>query len=123
VSAKVACLIPARWDLQDYALHTCSDRSHIHLSKSEFEDNLENKLIEILRPPDSRRGRKAVVRIIRTMTARGLSCSVGEGLATALRTDSERDWALTMLAQIRGRREAITPEPLELSALFGAAVL
>jgi len=63
-------------------------------------------LVELIREGD-RRGRiKTVVRIVKTLAARGLSCSVGSGLVLALSDRIERGWALAMLAQIRMRREA-----------------
>lgn len=106
VSAKAACVIPTRWTLEDYSRHTCSDRSHAHLSRVELADNLNHGLVEMVREGD-RRGRiKTVVRIVRTLAARGLSCSVGDVLVLALSDRCQRGWALTMLAQIRMRREA-----------------
>jgi len=119
VSAKAACVIPTRWTLEDYAQHTCSDRSHGHLSKTELADNRKHGLIEVLReehieivrhPVRRRIHHRAVVRIVRTLAARGLSCSVGSRLVIALGDPTDRGWALVMLAQIRKRREARTKE-------------
>jgi hypothetical protein len=106
VSAKAACIIPRRWTLEDYARHTCGDRSHGHLSRVELADNLKHGLVEIVRHEDRRLRHKTVVRIVRTLAARGLSCSVGSFLVMALSDRCERGWALAMLAQIRMRREA-----------------
>ncbi|MGO9641498.1 MAG: hypothetical protein ACLP1Y_09375 [Candidatus Acidiferrales bacterium] len=106
VSAKIACVIPRRWTLEDYAQHTCSDHSHAHLSRVELADNLRNGLVELVRAEDGRLPQKIIVRQVRTLTARGLSCTVGEGLVVMLRRENERAVALVMLAHIRMRREA-----------------
>ena len=109
MSSKVACLIPSRWTLEDYARHTCHDGSHAHFSKSEYDQQLRDGAIELVRHPDRRMGRKAVVRIVR-IVRRGLSCSVGTELSIAIVEASyERatnGWAHAMLAQIRMRRES-----------------
>lgn len=107
MSAKAACVIPRRWTLEDYALHTCADRSHGHLSRVELADNLRHGFVEVLRHGNSKAHLKPVVRLVRTLPARGLSCSVGAELAAALRDDAERGWAIAMLNQIRGRRESL----------------
>jgi hypothetical protein len=106
LSRKYACVIPRLWTLEDYAQHTCSDKSHGHLSRVEFADNVKHGLVEILRHGDRRLREKTVVRAVRTLPARGLSCSVGAALVTALGDRSERGWALSMLALIRRRVEA-----------------
>jgi hypothetical protein len=106
MSTKHACVIPTRWTLGDYALHTCSDRSHAHLSRAEYDDNLSHGLVELLRGPDHRLRRKAVVRAVRTLPVRGLSCTVGEALVLMLADDRGRGVAKAMLAQIKMRREA-----------------
>lgn len=108
LSTRAACVIPPHWTLTDYAAHRCGDRSHFHLSRIEFEQNLRDGAIELLRGPDRRRGLKAVVRI-RRIVWRGLSLRVGEELALALREAAAREcydgWAHVMLANIRMRRE------------------
>lgn len=115
VSTKIACLIPARWSLEDYARHTCNDRSHLHLSRSEYEDNLRDGSVELIRYPDRRLRRPAVVRIVR-IQRRGLSRSVGETLAVEIALvamdGKPRDgWPHAMLAQIRMRRETPSAQP------------
>lgn len=109
VSAKVACLIPSHWTLEDYGRHTCHDGSHVHFSKSQYDEQLRDGSVELLRYPDRRMGRKAIVRIVR-VAHRGLSCSVGSELSIAIVEASYEHatsgWAHAMLAQIRMRRES-----------------
>lgn len=107
MSAKAACLIPARWTLEDYARHTCGDRSHVHISRTELGDSLKHGLVEIVRPEDRRQRRRMIVRAVRILNVRGLSCVVGAGLVIALGDPSDRGWALAMLAQVRKRREGL----------------
>lgn len=109
MSAKIACLIPPRWSLAEYALHTCDDRSHSHFSQSQFNEQLRDGSVELLRWPDMKRGVKAVVRMVR-ISKRGISCSAGETLAWMLLDDDTRMVAQTMLAEIRMTRETRTEE-------------
>ena len=105
MSAKVACLIPHRWSIEEYGLHTCADRSHSHLSRTECAESLRFGFVEIVRSGDRRLHRKMVVRMLRTLPLRGLSCSVGAGLVLALGSN-DRNWALAMLSQVRMRNES-----------------
>jgi len=105
LSVKRYCLVPARWTLEEYARHTCDDRSHSHLSKSQVYELEALKLIEWLRRPEDRK-QKGVLKQLRTISHRGLSCRVGGELASALRDDSRRGIAQVMLANINMRRES-----------------
>jgi hypothetical protein len=102
-------VIPGRWTLEEYARHTCDDRSHFHLSRTEYNENLALGLIEVVRAPEcSRKGVmrvKAIVRTVRVLAARGLSCSMGEALPIMLSENGSRGVALVMMAEIRNRRE------------------
>lgn len=102
-------MIPPRWTLRDYDLHNCSDRSHFHFSKSEYDEQLRDGSVELVRMPDRRRGQKAIVRIVR-IAKRGLSCSAGTELAMMMTEDDSRPIAQTMLAEIQMRREAPSEE-------------
>lgn len=65
--------------------------------------------MELVRPPDRRLGRKAVVRIVR-IAKRGLSCSAGTELALMMLDKDTRTIAQTMLAEIQMRHEAPSEE-------------
>jgi hypothetical protein len=105
-------VIPRRWTLDDYAQHSCSDHSHAHLSRAELADSLKHGLVELVRYEDRRQHHKAIVRVVRILSVRGLSCRVGEALALMLASDNARGTALTMLSQIRMRRETREDAPL-----------
>lgn len=95
--------------MAEYALHTCDDRSHSHFSQSQYNEQLRDGSVELLRWPDKRRGIKAVVRMVR-IAKRGISCSAGETLATMLLFDDTHAVAQVMLAEIRMTREMRTEE-------------
>jgi hypothetical protein len=98
VSLKRYCLVPARWTPDDLARHSCADRSHVHLSRSQVWDLEREGLLEWVRRPISR-AEKGIVKIRRIVAARGLSCRIGEALAEGLRL--RLPWARAMLADIR----------------------
>jgi len=92
------CLIPAHWTREDLALHSCRDGSHAHLSSAEVHDARVHALVEWVLEPVRNRDR-GIVRLCRQISARGLSCRVGELLALAV---SKREhWARLMIADIR----------------------
>ena len=70
-------MIPRRWTLGDYLQHSCSDRSHAHLSRVELADSLSHGLVELVRAGRHKPYQKAVVRVVRTLSVRGLSCTAG----------------------------------------------
>ena len=136
MSKKTVCVIPATWSLEDYARHTCFDRSHSHTTIDEASSNIAHSIAQwIVRPTDvlyrarkrskSRRKMEAkfpikhdangtviayllphkpIIRMIRVLPTRGLSSRIGQYLRLVL-MGNDRDWALAMLATIRGRRE------------------
>jgi hypothetical protein len=114
LSVKPYCLVPPRWSMVEYSLHTCDDRSHPHLSHSEI-DALQNVgALDWLigsyvgkseRERAKSRREKCVVKIRRFFSARGLSCSVGSELAEMLADASRRPIASAMLAHIKMRSE------------------
>jgi len=104
VSIKRYCLVPARWTLEDYSRHTCDDHSHSHLSKSQVYELEVLSLIEWLRRPEHRK-EKGILKQIKTISHRGLSCRVGGELVSALCDYSRRGIAEVMLANINQRRE------------------
>lgn len=111
MSAKLFCLVPPRWTLHDYSLHTCSDRSHSHLSRSQVYDfekhgsinwiairYADRQLIPTSKPDVSKKWLGGIVRISRSFKFRGLSSDVGAYLAENIRRGES--WALAMLDQI-----------------------
>jgi hypothetical protein len=91
--------------LADYSNHTCDDHSHSHLSKAQVYELQSHGGLEWLRGSLSEATfkNKAVLKITRYFSARGLSCSVGGELAEALCTREE--WAQVMFANIKLRIE------------------
>jgi hypothetical protein len=90
--------------LADYALHTCVDNSHSHLTKAEAYELQTLGLVEWLRGSlnNATPQVKAVLRISRYFPVRGLSCRVGGELAAML-CGHNRDIASSMLDNIRHR--------------------
>jgi hypothetical protein len=112
LSRKRYCLVPPSWDLHDFQLHTCSDRSHCHISRAQLYDlekyrsirwvairyNKGEELVPIENPDVNKKWDSGIVRISMVFGFRGMSSSVGEYLADALRR--RESWAVAMLAQI-----------------------
>jgi hypothetical protein len=97
MSYKRYCLVRPSWTPDDCARHTCDDRSHIHLSRSQLAALEADDLVEWLHQPVNRHD-KGIVRLRRLLPARGLSCRVGAELAEAVQRGLA--WARVMLADI-----------------------
>lgn len=86
MSSKKICLVPAAFEVTDLPNLNCDDRpsSHTHISNSELVQGRCERKIEDgwLREPE--RYRNGVVRRIKKLPMRGLSCCVGESLAIAV---------------------------------------
>jgi hypothetical protein len=98
--------------LADYAAHTCDDHSHSHLTKAQVYELQSHGAIEWLRGSlnQATPKMKAVLRIRRFFLARGLSCSVGAGIAIML-CGHNRDIANSMLDNIfRDKRNSHSSE-------------
>ena len=93
--------------LTDYALHSCDDHSHSHLTKAQVYELQSHGAIEWLRGSLSTATskNKAVIKMIRYWATRGLSCSVGSEIAEMLADHSRRPIGSSMLAHIRLRNE------------------
>ena len=104
MAAKIYCLVPYHFTLEDLAAHRGGGNSHIHLSRTQAADFLSADTVDELRAPT--RKTKGVLPLKRTVGLRGLSCRVGETLALAVADATSRDWALAMLRSIKLRREA-----------------
>jgi hypothetical protein len=112
MAVKRFCLVPPCWTLEDYALHTCFDHSHAHLSRAQVYDYDKHRSIEWIairyaksadliatdRPDPTKSWFGGIARISRIFGTRGLSSSLGECLAAAILT--RESWALAMFAQI-----------------------
>ena len=105
--SKKVCEIPSRWSVADYANHSCSDRSHHHVSRTQASEDVKLGLAEWVRPPSDRRGRLIVRMIARNVGIRGLSSAVGEYLRVAVA--QKEGWAVAMLRSIQLRRESPSP--------------
>jgi len=102
VSLKSYCLVPDSWTLKDCESRTCSDGSHVHLSRRAVLEMERDGAIEWLHHPVNRRD-KGVVRVRRQLfVARGLSCRVGAPLAVAVALGEV--WAGVMLDNIISSR-------------------
>ena len=99
-----------------YDQHTCNDRSHSHLRKSEIDILQSVGALEWLRgsyegkSKKERNREKAVVKISRFFAARGLSCSVGGELAEMLASEERRGIGNVMFAHIKMRSEEQRPQ-------------
>ena len=85
------CLVNAHWTSSDVQTHRCFDGSHAHVSREERNELLAGGLAEWLLFP-------RVLRLKRTVSLRGLSCKVGEYLATQVQLGHA--WARVMVAGI-----------------------
>jgi hypothetical protein len=103
VSKKTVCEIPSRWSSADYAQHSCTDRSHRHITRSQASEDVSSGMAEWIRAPRDRRGRMVVRVVVRNISFRGLSSSTGFYLRIAIA--AKEDWAITMLRTIQMRRE------------------
>ena len=103
MSKKTVCEIPSRWTVADYAAHSCTDRSHRHITRSQASDDVRSGMAEWVRSPRDRRNRLIVRVVVRNIAFRGLSSIVGAHLRMAVA--AEEDWAITMLRCIQMRRE------------------
>ena len=103
MSKKTVCLIPARWTLQEYQQHNCEDRSHRHVTRTQASADVRDGVAEWVQEP--KRGARPIVRLIRVVAlGAGLSARYGGYFRFALA--AREDWAVTMLASIRMRRES-----------------
>jgi hypothetical protein len=103
--------------MAEYAVHSCDDHSHSHLSQTKIDELQDHGAIEWLRGSyigksqrelarlKAKSQENCVVKIRRFFSARGLSCSVGAELAEMLRDPSRRAIAVIMLAHIKMRIE------------------
>jgi hypothetical protein len=107
VSKNRFCLVPPRMSLADYSTHSCDDHSHSHLNKAQVYELQSHGAIEWLRGSLSTATakNKAVIKMIRYWSTRGLSCSVGSEIAAMLCDDSRRSIGASMLAHIKLRSE------------------
>jgi hypothetical protein len=118
MSRKRVCLVGPRWSLADCARHVCGDRSHAHLSRAQVYDYEKHRsivwiavqyrgsqeLIPTEHPDLSQMWDRGIVKISKLFTLRGASCGLGAYLESAVR--ARESWALTMVNEIRGRRES-----------------
>jgi hypothetical protein len=114
LSRKRFCLVGPRWSLEDLERLTCDDRSHCHLSRAGVYDLEKHRAIAWIavrvgntfvpndRPTIDEKHEGGIIRICKIFALRGTSQGLGEYLAAAVR--QREDWALAMLAQIRGKR-------------------
>jgi hypothetical protein len=114
LSRKRFCLVGPRWSLTDLEWLRCDDRSHWHLSRAGLYDLEKHRAIVWLairvgetfvpkdQPTVDERHEGGIVRICKIFPFRGASVALGEYLAHAVK--EREDWALTMIAQIRGKR-------------------
>jgi hypothetical protein len=103
VSKKTVCEIPSHWKLSDWLMHSCTDNSHRHITSAKASEDTTDGASEWIAPPRDRRGKKIVRVIARNIPIRGTSALIGTYLKIALA--AEEDWAVTMFATIRMRRE------------------
>jgi len=85
------CLVPAYWTAREVQSHRCDDGSHGHITLRERNELLAAQVADWLAFP-------RVLRLKRTVPLRGLSCKVGEYLAS--QATSGRAWARVMLAEV-----------------------
>jgi hypothetical protein len=78
MAAKIYCVVPYHFTLEDLAAHPCGGNSNIYLSRNQAAEFLCASTVDELRPPT--RKTKGVLRLKRTIAVRGLSCRVGETL-------------------------------------------
>jgi hypothetical protein len=114
MSRKRFCLVGPRWSPTDVERLCCDDRSHCHLSRASLYDLEKHRAIAWLavrigdtfvpdvRPTVNERHEGGIVRICKIFPFRGISVGLGEYLAAEVR--GRQDWAVAMLAQIRGKR-------------------
>jgi hypothetical protein len=117
LSAKRFCLVPPGWDLKIFSEHSCDDRSHSHVSRSQVYEFDKHQSLEWLAirykkgddfvltdsPDHLQTWWGGIARISRIFDFRGLSATAGEYLSLAVRR--RESWALAMLAQIHMRHE------------------
>ena len=112
MSKKTVCEIPSRWTVADYAAHSCTDRSHRHITRTQASEDVSSGMAEWVRPPRDRRGRMVVRVVVRNISFRGLSSIVGTELRLAVA--AKEGWAVAMLRSIQMRREE--PSMVQISA-------
>jgi hypothetical protein len=103
LAAKKNILVPHSFTAADLPSLQTSSKLYARLSNSEVYEAEKLNLIEWLHKPLHRRDR-GVVRQIRSIGIRGLSCKLGEPLAVAVQ--QKEPWAQVMLAHIQMRRES-----------------
>ena len=123
MSAKRICLVHFGFEKQDLSTLTCTDKSHTHISNRELREYRDLRIVETtedgnlswLREPGV--NGKGVIRLVRQLGIRGLSCKVGSTLAIAIQR--REPWAQVMYANQRMQREHpsnVTP----IEAIYGA---
>lgn len=127
MALKNVCLVPYGWELGDYKRHTCTDRSHSHISVSQLNKLESKKNVRVIVRAGGNSLNTVVARIapserIAPVPAmRGCSCRVGDTLTVALDErrsrrrktgvlDQTLEWAIVMLADIRRRPVGEEPE-------------
>jgi hypothetical protein len=103
LAAKKNILVPHSFKASDLPSLKFSSLQFARLSNAEVYEAEKLNLIEWLHKPEHRRDR-GVVRQIRSIGIRGLSCKLGEYHAVAVQ--QKLPWAQVMLAQIQMRRES-----------------
>lgn len=114
MSRKRFCLVGARWSLADLPRLSCSNHTHMHLSRAGLYDLEKHRAIAWLairvgdtfvpndKPTVAERWEGGIVRICKIFPLRGVSAGLGAYLADAVR-DKEQ-WAQTMVEEMCGRR-------------------
>lgn len=109
MSAKRICLVHFGFENQDLSTLSCTDKSHTHISNSELREYRDLNIVETdltgnlswLRQPSAKA--KGVIRMVRQIGIRGLSCKIGDELACAVQ--DKEPWAVVMYANQRMQRE------------------
>jgi hypothetical protein len=130
LAAKKNILVPHSFTAADLPSLKTSSQQFARLSNAEVYEAEKLNLVEWIHKPQHRRDR-GVVRQIRSIGIRGLSCKLGEPLAVAVQ--QKELWAQVMLAHIQMRREsASATAPLQAadvllfqkaSAVYAATIL
>jgi hypothetical protein len=103
VSKKTVCEIPSHWKLSDWILHSCTDRSHRHITNVKASENVGDGVSEWIDPPRDRKNEKIVRVIEKNIPFRGTSSVLGSYLRKALA--EQEDWAVTMVRSMHMKRE------------------
>jgi hypothetical protein len=113
VSLKNICRIPRTWNLEEYRRHTCTDRSHLHFSRSQIAPYEAKGLVIWLLHPIAKNDAGVCVIVdhvaeidslewLGSPMNTGLSARVGEYLAVSVYR--KQTWANVMLSEITGSR-------------------